>query len=77
MIGDFNITLYGTFAASVALEKTFDGGTTWVQAAFSDGTVVQFTAPTSGAWSETEPGVAYRLRCTSYTSGTVAWRISQ
>jgi hypothetical protein len=77
MQGNFNITLYGTFAATIAPERSFDGGTTWLQLSFSDGTPVQISAPASTSWSESEAGVLYRLRCSSYTSGTITWRISQ
>jgi hypothetical protein len=78
--GTFNIALSGTGVASIQLEKSFDNGTTWCQV-YGGGTQLY-------AWSynsvnlteqgqETEQDVILRLNCTSYTSGTVTYRISQ
>jgi hypothetical protein len=75
--GNFNVTLTGSFVATITHERSFDAGATWIQSSFSDGTPVQFTAPMSTTWSEPEAGVIYRLRCIAYTSGTVVWRLSQ
>lgn len=75
--GDFNISLSGTFSATVQLERSFDGGTTWLPVTYIDGTAISWTAPISTSFSEPELGVQYRFNCTAYTSGTVSWRISQ
>ncbi len=75
--GDFNVCLSGTFAAIIVLERSFDGGVTWIPAAFADGSIPAFAGALSGTWSEHENGVRYRLRCSDYTSGTINWRISQ
>lgn len=72
----FNVTLSGTFVATVRLERSFDGST-WFPATFADGTAMSWLAPASTGWSEAEPGVRYRLNCTGYTSGSVVWRLSQ
>lgn len=77
MVGAFNITLWGTFSATIAFERSFDAGTTWIPVAFPDGTPITYTAPGSGSWGEIEAGVYYRLRCSSYTSGAASWRISR
>ena len=74
--GNFNVSVWGTFVATVALERSFDGGTTWIRVTFSDGGILAYTAPASAVWSEAEYGVMFRLRCTAYTSGTVHWRLS-
>lgn len=76
--GDFNIVLWGTFVGTVTVERSFDGGTTFVPVARdTSGTAASFTAPTSLSISEPEKGVLYRLNCTAYTSGTASYRLSQ
>ncbi|HEX9446804.1 MAG TPA: hypothetical protein VF920_02455 [Dongiaceae bacterium] len=75
---DFNIALWGTFVGTVAVERSFDGGTTFLPVARdTSGTAATFTAPTSLSISEPERGVLYRLNCTAYTSGTINYRLSQ
>ncbi|MBW8268280.1 hypothetical protein [Caldovatus aquaticus] len=73
----FNVVLSGTFVATVVGEYSFDGGVTAVPATTRDGAEFSVAAP--GAWTgeQPEPGVLFRLRCASFTSGTVAWRISR
>lgn len=76
--GKFNLAIWGTFTASVALERTFDGGTTWLNCSLdAAGSPNALTVPVALICEEPEPGVLYRLNCSSYTSGTVNWRISQ
>jgi hypothetical protein len=84
--GAFNVSIWGgtgentAWVASIQLEKTFDGGTTWIvagvggsgaQAIFNTGQDVAI------AGNELERGVGYRLNCTGYTSGSpIHYRIS-
>lgn len=75
--GHFNFSLYGTFVATVSLERSFDGGTTWLNCTRSDGSAGTFTAPVSLVCLEPEAGVLYRLNCSAYTSGTVSYRLSK
>lgn len=77
VVGNFNISVSGTFVATLIPERSFDGGTTYLPLAFSDGTTISYSAPASATWSEPETGVLYRVRCSAFTSGTIAWRISQ
>lgn len=73
----FNLTIYGTFSATVKLERSFDSGSTWhVVSKDADGAEAAWTAPCSLPVREPEPGVVYRLNCTAYTSGTVNYRLS-
>lgn len=74
--GEFNVSLWGTFVATVQLERSFDAGSTWLPVT-ALGTGITFTAPATEVFSEPEAGVRYRLNCTAYTSGTVNYRISQ
>ncbi len=74
---DFNVSVSGTFVGTVVFERSFDGGTTYIPVAFSDGTTVSFSGPMSSTWSEPESGVMYRVRFSAYTSGSVSWRLSQ
>lgn len=73
--GTFNLSLWGTFSATMVLERTFDG-VTWLPYTYVDGTPLVFRLPVSTTIDEPEEGIRYRLRCTSYTSGTVNWRMS-
>lgn len=72
----FNISLRGTFVATVQLERSFDG-TNWHPITASGTQLYVWTAPASEIAVEPQCGVLYRLNCTSYTSGTVNFRISQ
>lgn len=75
--GLFNVTLSGTFVATVHLERSFDSGSTWHPCTDASGFATSWAAPLSITCAEPERGVRYRLNCTSYTSGTVTYRISQ
>jgi hypothetical protein len=74
--GSFNVSLWGTFVATVRVERSFDGGTTWLPIT-ALGSAINFTAPCSEIFMEPEVGILYQLDCTSYGTGTVNWRISQ
>lgn len=77
--GNFNIALTGTATLGLQLERSFDNGTTWCQITAA-GTQLYVWSYTGTNISETaeecEPGVIYRLNCTSFTSGTLAYRLS-
>lgn len=73
----FNISLWGTFVATVQLERSFDGGTTWLPLTNGATQLYNWTAPASESKTESEVGVLYRLNCTAYTSGTVNYRLSE
>lgn len=71
----FNYSLWGTFAGTVRLERSFDNGVTWLPLT-ALGDAIQFTAPCSEIWEEPHTGVLYSLNCTAYTSGTINFRLS-
>lgn len=77
--GFFNVSVYGSFTiATVVLERTFDGGTTWLPVYDDAGNAITFTAAGSKRVRELEAGVHYRLRCSVYTTVTNLYgRISQ
>lgn len=64
----FNVSLYGTWSGTVSLERSFDAGATWE-------TRATYTTNTSTILEEVEVNVFYRFNCTTYTSGTVNYRI--
>ena len=72
MFGDFNISLSGTFAATVDLQRSFDSGSTWH-------TIESYTVPTQKVGSAPERGVQYRMGVATgaYTNGTAVVRVSQ
>lgn len=76
--GKFNVALWGTFTATLQLERTFDRGTTWIPCGIdAAGTSAAYTAGLSAVVEEIEDAVLYRWNCTAYTSGTVNYRVSQ
>jgi len=68
----FNASVSGTFSATVALQRSFDGGVTWLD-------VWTTTAAAEIVVDTVEPGTLWRLgvRLGDYTSGTVVARVSQ
>jgi hypothetical protein len=78
LLGVFNAVLWGTFVGTVALQCSFDAGTTWVAVVSRyTGNAITATAPGALRYDEVEPGVYYRLQCTAYTSGTINVRLSE
>lgn len=77
--GQFNITLTGTGVGSVQLERNLDG-TNWAPIYAAGTQLFQWTYAGTNLTEigeENERGAQYRLNCTSYTSGTITYRISQ
>lgn len=76
--GYFNVTVYGTFTATVAVQRSFDAGATWhTVSQDATGADAAYTAPMSLVALEPEHGVVYRLNCTAYSSGTINYRMSR
>ena len=69
---DFSLSLSGTWVATVFVQRSFDGGTSWVD-------VESFTSNGEFVGYEPEEGIYYRFGCKTggYTSGTVAGRLAQ
>lgn len=69
-----------TFAATVQLERSFDGGSTFIVCNGSIGgyfTPAQWTSgPVSIAFGEPEKQMLYRCNCLAYSSGTINYRLS-
>lgn len=73
------------WTGTIQLERSFDGGATWVSAGIGGGGnpavytgATQSGAPVSIVVSEPEASVAYRWNCTAYTGpATINYRISQ
>lgn len=86
--GPFNFSVWGTplngdgtadtYSGTVELERSFDGGTTWLAVAEDGtGTPASYTTIVSLVGKETESAVLYRVNCTAYSSGTINYRLSQ
>lgn len=77
---DFNCTISGAFSAAAGLQRSFDydpdnpEDATWYTVV-SDET--RQLLGMSFIWNEPEYYVIYRVYCSSYTSGTISYRISQ
>lgn len=67
-----------TATATVNLERSFDGGVTWITCGVGGaGQLASYaTLPISIVGGEPEKVVLYRLNCIAYTSGTVNYRLS-
>ena len=70
--GYYNFSVSGTWVATVTLQRSYDGGSTWVDLA-------NFTSNVEDISLEPETGVYYRfgVKTGAFTSGTVVGRISQ
>lgn len=69
--GGFNLSIWGTFAATVHLQRSFNGGATWLD-------VATYTAPVEDVGNE-PVGALYRagVKTGGFTSGTVNVRLGQ
>ncbi len=78
--GWFNAALVFTGTGTMVLEKSFDGGTTWLTVRDGVGSTAQaasYTASVSLTFFEPEQGVLYRWNCTLHGgTGAIAYRIS-
>lgn len=72
LTGFFNISLSGTWVATVTVQRSFDDGSTWFD-------VETFKANAEEYGFEPEHGVIYRVgvKTGHYTSGTVVTRLSR
>lgn len=82
VFGEFSVSIWGTplngdgtsgaFVGTVRLERSADGGTTWVPASTDGvGTVAMYSATTAVQGTEFFTGATYRFNCINYTSGTI------
>lgn len=77
-LGYFNLSIFGTFSGTVDLEKSFDNGANWLKASVNAaGDPARYSSAVSVVVFEPESQVLYRLNCTTYTSGTINYRVSQ
>lgn len=70
--GFFNISLSGSWVATVTVQRSFDKGSTWHD-------VETFTENTEEYGFEPEYGTFYRLgvKTNDYTNGTIVGRLSR
>lgn len=66
----YNVSVQGTFVATVFLQRSYDGGTTYYD-------VASYTTPTETYGICGEIGVSYRLgvKTGGFTSGTILTRL--
>lgn len=60
----FSVSLSGTWSGTVVVERSFDNESTWLE-------VDSFTSNQELVGDEGALRVRYRLRCSSYSSGTI------
>ncbi|KKN24530.1 hypothetical protein LCGC14_0893920 [marine sediment metagenome] len=70
--GQYNISISGTFVATVVVQRSFDDGSNWHN-------VDSSTVPIQTFGTEPEDDIVYRIGVETggYTSGTVVGRLSQ
>lgn len=73
----FNVSVYGSFAATAQLQRSFDSGTTWLPLTKAGASAFTWTAPASELVTEPEVGVEYRVAVIAWTSGTISYRLSR
>lgn len=64
----YNLSVWGTFVATVQLQRSFDNGMTWL-------IVKSVTTPYEGVGIEVEAKVQYRIAVTQFTSGKIEYRL--
>lgn len=68
------------FTGSVQVERSFDGGQTWLVANVGgSGSLAVYNAgtPVNLTFGEPEKAVLYRLNCTAFTTGPINYRMSE
>jgi hypothetical protein len=77
--GIFAVTVEITGTATARIERSFDGGTTWVNRPRDKvgGSISSQTATFFSLLDEPEAGILYRVAVTAWTSGAVNWRFAQ
>jgi hypothetical protein len=74
--GRFNLAVSGAFVGKVVIDRSFDGGATWVPCTNLGG-AVEFEGPASEILQNGERGVLFRARMAAWTSGAAVVRLSQ
>ena len=79
VLGKFNALLSGG-VGTVALEKSYDGGTVWFGVTDALGVLIVHTMVSdvqlNAVLEEPEPNIQYRWNCTAFTSGVITYRLS-
>jgi len=77
MLGPFLMMATGG-VGTVELQFSVDGGATWNVAQLPNGTNNSWTVPVNQVVTNpsAEAGILYRLRCSAFTSGPIAARLS-
>lgn len=68
------------YTGSVQLERSFDGGTTWLVCGVGGGGAMAIWnagTPVNITFGEPEKNVLYRLNCTALSAGTINYRLSE
>ena len=73
----FNLSIWGSFVATIQLERSFDSGASWLPITAQGNQIYVFNGACSEVIEEPEGGVLYRLNCTAFTSGAANYRIGQ
>lgn len=72
---NFNVFLGGTWDGQVAIQRSYDGGSTYTTMQnLTLNTLASFTAPTNFIISEPDPAILYRAFALNMISGSVSVR---
>lgn len=76
--GWFSLNIYGSFNATIQVERSPDNGTTFLPVAIDPtGTYAIYTVPVSLNGFSPDTGIQFRLNCTAFTTGPVNFRLTQ
>ena len=70
--GTIAVQIYGTFVATIVLQRSNDAGSTW-----RDVVGESYTAPQDFDVNANTPEFVYRLSCSAFTSGEAFFVIAQ
>jgi hypothetical protein len=70
-----NVAFTGTPTFAATVERTYDGGTTWIPLSVL-GTPVAFTVPATESVDGLEEGLGHRINVASVAAGTLTYRMS-
>jgi len=71
------VEVWGTFVGTVQVERSGDGGLTFLPLTKAGAATGAFTAPANEQIEdENQEGAQWRLNVTAFTSGTINWRLS-
>lgn len=77
VVGNFNVTITGTFNGSIALQRSLDNGATWQALTGGGSEIAVFTSAANESYYEPEPQALYRFNFIVFVSGSATVRLGK